>query len=175
MLNPKFDIETIAVFSWPFAVGLASILYRRSRGKPIFYRKPASYKFRQANASGRSHRSWFTRIGGANGCLVVQVTDNKLDIHPFFPFNLFFLPEIYGLEYEISLINILSARLVKKMFTRSIEVEFRTNDGDNETITLQLKHPEDFLAAIGFSETKTTQLFVSIGDVKKSKPINPGA
>ena len=39
-----------------------------------------------------------TRIGGARNCLLVYVADGALTIVPVFPFNLMFLPEIYGLE-----------------------------------------------------------------------------
>jgi len=39
-----------------------------------------------------------TRIGGGRNCLLVYVADGALTIIPVFPFNLMFLPEIYGLE-----------------------------------------------------------------------------
>src|SRR4051812_44858313 len=76
---------------------LASLLYRKIHGKPLVYERLEGTKFRETNASGYSHRSWLTRLGGANRCLVVQVTDRELDIHPRPPLNWFFLPEIYGL------------------------------------------------------------------------------
>jgi hypothetical protein len=150
-LTDLFDSQLIKAFAWVFLWLAASLIYRRSRGKPIFYRKRASVKFRQSNASGNSHRTWYTRIGGASNCLVVQVTENELDIHPSVPFNWLFLPEIYGLEYKIPLDQIVSAHQVKKIFREMIELEFRTKEGKIEGISLWLKRPDDFLAAIGRS------------------------
>ena len=137
---------------WVFGWLAASIIYRKSKGKPIFYKKPAETKFRQANASGNSLRSWLTRMGGAHNCLVVQVTGNELDIHPTVPFNWFFLPEIYGLEHRMLLNQIVSVEIVKKLFWRKVEIEFKTQDGSNEGVSLWLKKPEDFVAALGFPD-----------------------
>jgi len=38
------------------------------------------------------------RIGGASNCLIIAVTRDDLVVTPRFPFNLMFLPEVYGLE-----------------------------------------------------------------------------
>jgi hypothetical protein len=105
---------------------------------------------------------------------VVQVTENELDIHPFVPFNWFFLPEIYGLEHKVPLSQIYSAQIVKKFFWRKVEIDFRTRDGGNESVTLMLKKPEDFLAAIGFSEGPYGQQFIKKDGVVTAKQIDPG-
>jgi len=126
----------------------ASLFYRKLRGKPIFYARLPNTRFRQTNASGNSHRHWFTRIGGANGCLVVQVTETELDIHPFPPFNWLFLPEIYGLEYRVPLTNVRSAELRKRFFRSCVDVVLQTDDGETK-VSLYLAHPDEFLAAIG--------------------------
>jgi len=142
---PPFWIALTWIAGWV----AASLIYRKMRGKPLFYPRLTGTKFRQSNASGRSHRSWFTKLGGANGCLVVQVTDTELDIHPLPPFNWMFLPEICGLEYRIPLTDVRSAVLRKRLFGRSVDVELRTADGDDVTVSLNLAHPHDFLAALG--------------------------
>ena len=127
---------------------LASLLYRKIQGKPLVYKRLEGTKFRQTNASGHSHRSWLTRLGGANRCLVVQVTERELDIHPYPPFNWFFLPEIYGLEFRVPLTDIRSAQLRKRIIRQYVEVSFRTDRGD-ETVSLLLSRAEDFLRALG--------------------------
>ncbi len=79
----------------------ASIAYRRRTGKPIFPRAPAGAVFAEAWCSGRSLKNGLTRVGGASNCLLVYVADGALTVIPVFPFNLMFLPEIYGLEATV--------------------------------------------------------------------------
>jgi hypothetical protein len=134
---------------WIVAWVGASLVYRRVRGKPLVYAKLAGTKYRQTNASGRSHRSWITSLGGASGCLVVQVTADELDIHPFPPFNWFFLPEIYGLEYRVPLSSVRSAELRKGFFRKAVDVVMTTPARGDEKITLYLAYPEEFLTALG--------------------------
>jgi len=141
----------------------SSILYRLLRGKPIFYHRPAVVRFRECTATGSSYKNWFTKISSAKCCLVVQVTISELDIHVPFPLNLGFVPELSDLEHRVPLSRIRSARItlfgqqmfsiefLKKCFrkTRVVEVEFLGEDGRERKMWLLLKHPEDFLAAIG--------------------------
>lgn len=89
--------------AWVSGGVIASIFYRRSHGKPIFFSGVPGARFVETAASGHSNRSWYTRLGGANRCLVVAVSDQRLIIRPRFPFNLMFMPEVYGLEYEVPL------------------------------------------------------------------------
>ena len=100
-MNPPPAWAPLIPLLWIIAWVGASLVYRRMRGKPLIYAKLQGTKYRQTNASGHSHKSWITRLGGARGVLVVQVTADELDIHPFPPFNWFFLPEIYALEYRV--------------------------------------------------------------------------
>ncbi len=153
----------------------ASLVYRKLMGKPIFFEKPLSPKFYQGNASGYSHRNVITWLGRAHNCIVVEVTDNELYIHPHVPFNWFFLPEVYGLEYKVTLNNIILAKVVKKWLGRRVELEFRTSGGRVEKVTLSLSEPDDFVAAVGHLESKDGQQFVKRSGVITSKPIEPGA
>jgi hypothetical protein len=114
-------------------------------------------------------------MGGSHNCLVVQVTDNELDIHPFVPFNWLFLPEIYGLEYRVPLGNIISANTKKKLFRQGVEIEFKASDRKIENVFLLLKKPEDFLLAIGQPKRKEGKQFIHRGGVITAKPIEPGA
>ncbi len=73
-----------------FVIGV-SIVFRRSRGKPLFPKVPVDAIYVEKSASGR----W------ASNCLLVAVTQKALSVVPKFPFNLMFLPEVYGLERTI--------------------------------------------------------------------------
>jgi hypothetical protein len=124
-------------------------VYRKTRGRPVlFFGLPgASYQHR--TASGYSQRSWLSKFGGASGCLVVTIANGHLIIRPFFPFNLFFLPQIYGLEYEVPLYRIRDARLKASLLRRRIDLEFRDSSGQTERISLYLRECQRFLAELG--------------------------
>ncbi len=157
----EFPDRIVLSAAWVLAWAGASLVYRALRGKPIFYRRLPRVRFREWNATGNSQRNWFTRLGGANGCLVVQVSDDVLDIHPFVPFNWLFLPEILGVEHRVPLTGVSSARPVaderapartifrKFVKRRGVEVELVSGEGAREKVSLWLKEPEKFLAALG--------------------------
>jgi len=160
-MTPEFADRFAFSAAWVLAWAGASLVYRALKGKPIFYRRLPRVRFREWNATGNSHRNWFTRLGGANGFLVVQVTDDVLDIHPFVPFNWLFLPEILGIEHRVPLSGVASARPVpvERAFThtvfrkfvkrRGVEVELVSGEGAREKVSLWLKEPEGFLSALG--------------------------
>jgi hypothetical protein len=152
-------IPFLSVVAW---LG-ASLGYRRMRGKPLFYARLPGTKYRQTNASGRSHRSRITSLGGASRVLVVQVTADELDIHLQPPFNWFFMPEIYGLEYRVPLSSVRSAELRKGLFRTAVDVVMTTQERGDEKVTLYLAHPEDFLNALGEQVTGTPQTRASGG------------
>jgi hypothetical protein len=87
-----------AAFIWLAVVVAASIIYRRRAGKPVIPRAPADAVFVEKGCSGNSQRNVLTQLGGASNCLLVYVADQKIHVVPQFPFNLLFLPEIWGLE-----------------------------------------------------------------------------
>ncbi|MBF0408695.1 MAG: hypothetical protein HQM10_15210 [Candidatus Riflebacteria bacterium] len=100
-IDTAFPVLFGGALAWIALWIVASIFYRRSKGKPFFPRKSDHDAFYESTGSGRSNRNFFTRLGGARNCLTVAVTDNSLIVQPKFPFNLMFLPEIYDLEYSI--------------------------------------------------------------------------
>lgn len=76
----------------------ASVVYRRIHDKPLWPRSPADARYRELGASGVNDTHPLGKLGGASRCLLVTVNARELRVTPFFPFNLMFLPEIYGLE-----------------------------------------------------------------------------
>jgi len=147
MVQPEGVLVVLWILGW---IG-ASIAYRKARGKPVLFIGVPGASYQQRGTSGYSHRSWLTKLGGASGCLVVAVANGRLIIRPFFPFNLMFLPEIYGLEYDVPLESILDARRVASLLRRRIDLEFRDTLGQTERISLYLRDPEKFLATLGRS------------------------
>jgi len=134
---------------WVFLWIVASVVYRKSRGKAIFPSKPKDSLFYEGWASGHSNSNIFTKLGGAHNCLLVAVTPDSLIIQPRFPFNLMFLPEIYGLEYRILGVNIRTIEKKGRIFGKGVEIHFVDADGGEKSVRLYLKRTDEFLAAIG--------------------------
>jgi hypothetical protein len=126
----------------------ASIVYRKSRGKPLFSRKPPDAIFFEANGSGHSNRNLLTKVGGARNCLSVAVTEEAVLIQPRFPFSLMFLPEVYDLEHKIQRRHLCSVTPKKMLFGRSVELEFTTLEGESRSIELCLRGLDRFLEAL---------------------------
>lgn len=148
--------------SWPLFLGLyalallwiaggivASIVHRRRRGKPIFPKRPSDAVFWQGRASGRSHRTWWSLMGGASNCLQVAVTPGRLIVRPMFPFTLMFLPEIYGLEYDLPLGAVRSVSEGRILLTRTLLLELNIPGKGDEMVELKLKDPDAFVRALG--------------------------
>jgi len=119
-----------------FMVG-ASVVFRRSKGKPVFPTVPSDALFVDKWASGL----W------ASNCLLVVVTNETLSVVPKFPFNLMFLPEIYGLERTIPVGAIREVRRLRGLgLGNNVAVHY----GDAE-LRLKVRNPQGFLDAIARS------------------------
>jgi hypothetical protein len=128
----------------------ASVLYRRARGKPIMSWDVPDAVFIERTASGHSNRTWLTKLGGAHRCLVVAVTGTRLIIRPRFPFNLMFLPEVYGLEHDIEPDRVTQAQLeLGRGGSSAVRLEFRDPDDTPQDVTLYLRNPAEFVKALG--------------------------
>src|SRR5262245_25948147 len=121
----RFWILWSASLLWVAAVVTVSVFVRRSRGKPVLFFSVPNAIFQERTASGCSNESWWRRLGGANNCLVVAVASDRLVIRPWFPFNLMFLPEIYGLEYEVSLGNVRTVTVDRFLTRQRVRLTFQ--------------------------------------------------
>ncbi|HVZ28826.1 MAG TPA: hypothetical protein VG839_00425 [Asticcacaulis sp.] len=124
-----------------------SVFYRRSRRKPIFPALPHNARFARARLSGFSDKNLMSRIGGAKNCLLVAVTDTTLSIVPSFPFNLLFLPEIYDLEHNIPLGNVISATKKPGLLGSLVNITFQTH-GEKRRVQLRLRKADELIAAL---------------------------
>jgi hypothetical protein len=116
-----------------FFVGL-SVAFRRSRGKPVFPTVPNDALYVDKWASGR----W------ASNCLLVAITDQALSVVPKFPFNLGFMPEIYGLERTIP---IRSIREVRRLRGFGIGNNVAVDYGEAE-LRLKVRSPAAFVDSL---------------------------
>ena len=119
----------VTVFAWIALVIGASIIYRRWSGKQVFPRIPVHARFADRWASGDF----------ANKCLLVAVSDNLLTVVPRFPFNLIFLPQLYGLERNIPLATIKRVEVMKGLFfAGSVLIIYGEND---HSLRLKVRDP----------------------------------
>ena len=142
----KFLPAPIAIL-WIAAVIAVSIFYRRQNGKPVYPTRPLDALFYEGFASGRKMTNLFTRLGGANNCLMVAVTPSAFSVVPRFPFNLMFLPEIFGLELRIPRSAIRSVERKSNLFGQWIIVSFFIDRPGQ--IALRLRDPDAFTEALG--------------------------
>ena len=115
------------------------VIVRRRRDKPIIPKVPSNALYAERRASG----------GMASNCLIVAVTPETLVVTPRFPFNLMFLPEIYGLEHNISRADIAQ---VSAHGSRGSNVTIACRSG--RVLKLKLRDPEAFVATL--KGTRTT-------------------
>lgn len=98
--------------------------------------------FAERFASGSSHKSWMTRLGGASNCLTVIVTHSHLAITTFFPFTA--MAGYCDLEHLVPISNLTG--VVQK--GRMIEIEFKLGDGTHRKLSLRLHDNSGFLRAL---------------------------
>ncbi|HJS07234.1 MAG TPA: hypothetical protein VJ809_06220 [Pirellulales bacterium] len=142
VIRDNFLLLWAAAVAWCIG-GMAFLLWRRSRRGPHFPdRDEVNVLFKEKWTSGRSCKSLFTRLGGANNCLRVVVTDNELWIAPHFPFSAF--AGQFDLDHRIS------RDVIKNIEQngRKVTVEFAVEECQTRKVELRLRNPDAFVTAI---------------------------
>jgi hypothetical protein len=133
----------IFAVAWILLVIGLSVAFRHSKGKPVFPAIPADAIYVDKRASGR----W------ASNCLLVAVTDRALSVVPKFPFNLMFLPEIYGLERTIPVRSIREVRRLRGFgLGNNVAVDY----GEAE-LRLKVRNPGAFVDALARSSVHVSR------------------
>lgn len=135
----------VFVFIWLAGWVAASILYARRKGLPIFPQAPREAPFAERGVSG--HAGGLRALGGARNCLLVFIHDGRLRITPIFPFNLAFLPQVWGLDHDIQRRDIIRVEREPGLFGDAVVITYRKGL-DAERITLKLRDPTGFEKAL---------------------------
>jgi len=123
--------------------GMTYMLWRRKiRGPHFPSRDQVNVLFDERWTSGRSLKSLLTRLGGANNCLRVTVTDSELWIAPHFPFSAF--GSSLDLDHRVERSAIASIKRRGKPIT----VEWMTPNGEPKAVELRLRRPLEFVAVL---------------------------
>lgn len=134
-------------FGWIGVIVGFSVLMRRRQGKPIFPKAPPHALFAERGCSGRSLDTPWGRIGGARNCLLLTLTPSELVISPTFPFNLAFLPELYGLDHNVDIRSINAVTVRRGILGRKIIVQYSTRR-HTRRVELRLSRSDRFLALL---------------------------
>jgi hypothetical protein len=129
-------------FLW-ISVAIAFKLWRRSHRGPHFPPlDTVNVIFSERFASGSSHKSLFRRLGGAQNCLSITLTDSELWVTTFFPFTAF--AASFDLEHQIPLERLSDVQ----RNGRNVTIDFATSDGVSRRIVLELRRADRFIKAI---------------------------
>ena len=119
------------------------MLHRRNKNHPFPDRHDVEITYQERKVSGKSHKTFFTRIGGANKCLTVIVTPIELWITV--PWFFGWLAPKCDIEHRIPLSAITKIEPKKNR----LAIHWLTDDNLAYTFDLILRHPEAFLKAVG--------------------------
>lgn len=129
-------------FVWTVSVFGLMLWRRKQRGLILPKASDSGVVFVERFASGSSHKSWMTRMGGASNCLTIIVTRSQLGVTTFFPFTAF--AGTYDLEHVVPVSDITALNPKGKV----VEIEFQKIDGTLRKLSLRLRDPEGFLRAL---------------------------
>ena len=134
MEHATFGLQFGLSVLWIVLVAVASVIYRRRSGKPIFPTIPEDAIY----AEKRAGSPWASR------CLLVVVTPEVLAITPTFPFTLLFLPEIYRTEKAIWLSSIKNVEVRSSLRPLNTRVVLK----DGKMLRLRLARPRSFAEVV---------------------------
>jgi len=121
-----------------------SIQSRRRIGEPVFPKSPINADFCERRASGHARG----KIAGATRCLLVVVANEQLWITPRSPFNLIAPYGAFGLEHRVPAKAVKVVKQSRGLMGDRVEISLPGDNGRAVFVTLWLKSPEAFLAAL---------------------------
>ncbi len=140
------DLAPYIGLGWVLFIGILSAIYRTKKGKPVLFWSVPDADFIVHFASGHAGRNWLFAFGAANSCLVVAVAHGRFIVRPWFPFNLLFLPEIFGIECDVPVDWVTSADCSDSRFSiRRVVIDFHDELLQPHTISLRFRDPERLL------------------------------
>ncbi len=141
-LTENFYFFIALCFGW--SIGAFSWLYWKRMKRGLFPKQdPTSILFEEKTASGRSHKNWYTKLGGAQNCLRILLTPKELWITPIFPFSA--LGGVFDLDHRIKRSDILSIESGSIWFRKSAIVTYRDDAGVSLKVEVVPKNLETFL------------------------------
>lgn len=141
------NFEGLFAFCVAWVIGGYFIIYLfyRKNGQQLPEIPPEKIIFSESSASGASHKTLFSRFGGASRILRISIGDGHLKIKVPMPFALVDFVSGSRLQKYIPIRNI---RKTAAKGRRGVLLEFIDMNGSMETIELILKKRDDFINCI---------------------------
>ena len=105
-------------------------------------------RFTERFASGFSHKSLFTRFGGAHNALIVRVLKDALLIEPIAVFKWITPAGFNDLEHYVPRKDILDVQSIPSFGRQILRIQFRAKDGTPHTLELVLRKAQEFQLAL---------------------------
>ena len=126
-------VWTIGVFAW--------MSWRRNK-RNLFAEEANNVLFEERTASGRSHKNWYTKLGGASHCLRLVITHDELWITTLFPFSA--LAGIFDMDHRISIDRISHIESNKGMFNKSFIINYTGTNNASHVVEVTPRNFEKF-------------------------------
>lgn len=142
----NFIIIWLCCLFW--AVGSITFLHYSNKKKGLYFQDPESSNviYSESSASGKSNKSFFSKIGGASNCLKIIITSNHLFVRPIFPI-LIFGPK-FDLIHKIPISQIQNIEKEKGSLKNSIYIEFSDGNMSIQKLSIVSKNTEDLFATL---------------------------
>jgi len=133
-----FPFLLVGAVVWVIGALAFTLWRRRIHGLHFPDRNDVNILFEERWTSGRSHKSLITRMGGANNCLRVTVTDDELWVVPHFPFSA--CAGLFDLDHRVLRDAITNVEQNGKI----VHVTFELADGEGQRMELRLRNADRF-------------------------------
>ena len=145
-IESHFVLFWWACVAWAASMFAAKYYWHKSRGRFLKDPPDSEIIYKESWASGRSMKSFRTRLGGASNCLKLMLTSDNLLITPVFPFSILG-PEL-DLIHAIPIESIVSLDHDAAFFRKPLRIRFRNEDGTEGEVEVISRKPQEFEAAI---------------------------
>ena len=162
--NALFWVQVV-----PMVLLLGYMLQRYLLGlatRPEFNKQDVVYQ--EYFASGSSYKNFLTKLGGANNCLRLVVTNKVLWITSWFPFSL--LAALYDLEHVVPLNKIVSLETSSSFGKQGFLLTFSNQQGNTRVLRLRPKRMEEFVQALepGLKRASSSAVTLQTGPIEPS-------
>jgi len=138
LLIDIFPFLLVGAVVWVIGCMAFTLWRRKIHGLHFPDRNDVNILFEERWTSGNSHKSLFTRMGIANNCLRVVVTDDELWVVPHFPFSAF--AGLFDWDHRAHRDAITNVKQNGKKVLVTLELA----DGEERMMELRLRNADRF-------------------------------
>ena len=151
----NFAIIWFCVAFWVF--GISTFTHYRNKRNGLYFEEPTpeTIIYSESYASGRSHKSSKTKLGGASNCLKVIITPTHLFLRPLFP--LIILGPHFDLIHVIPLSKITGIEKSIGFITGGLDIVYLNEEMEKAKFTIMSRRQTDLNAVLTKAKEEHTQ------------------